>query len=149
MFQFKSFLIQFAVYLIVIAKVVKSDSIQLSNEFHINGTEIHNLNSSNFLFVDDNSSDEATSIYADDDDEDSDFTIIYDKEYGYKKIPLSEMAQSDEIIPAFDAARDVRFELYTPKNLNQPQLLTLDNYTTVEQSYFNWRYNTRILIHGW
>lgn len=80
---------------------------------------------------------------------DSDFTIIYDNRNGYKAVPLSEMLNSDEIILAFDAARDVRFELYTPKNPNQPQLLTLDNYTTVEQSHFNWLHNTRMLIHGW
>lgn len=80
---------------------------------------------------------------------DSDFTIIYDNQNGYKAVPLSEMLNSDEIILAFDAARDVRFELYTPKNPNQPQLLTLDNYTTVEQSHFNWLHNTRMLIHGW
>ena len=81
-------------------------------------------------------------------EDDSDFTIVYDKEDGYRTIPLSEI-QADEIIPAFDAARDVRYELFTPKNPNQPQLLTLGNCTTVQQSHFNWLYPTRILIHGW
>lgn len=56
---------------------------------------------------------------------------------------------ADEVVPDFDVERDVRFELFTPKNPNTPQLLTLGNYTTVKQSNFNWFYNSRILVHGW
>lgn len=161
------FVIQFTVCWIVISQVVKCASTHLSEEFKLNSTEMptsdtlfsNNENFSEFLDIDDKSSDLVTSIddegYEEDDlttlsdDNDSDFTIVYDKRNGYKTIPLSEIPQADEIISAFDAARDVQFELYTPKNPNQPQLLTLDNYTTVEQSHFNWLYNTRMLIHGW
>lgn len=81
-------------------------------------------------------------------EDESDFTIVYDKESGFRKVPLSEI-QGEEVVPAFDVEKDVRFELFTPKNPNEPQLLTLDNHTTVEGSNYNRLYPTRILIHGW
>lgn len=73
---------------------------------------------------------------------DSDFTIVFDKEEGFKRVPLNEI-NFDEVAPAFDIENDVRFELFTPKNPNQPQLLTLDNFATVKKSHFNWWYPTR------
>lgn len=81
-------------------------------------------------------------------DHDSDFTIVFDKEEGFKRVPLSEI-QADEVAPAFDVENGVRFELFTPKNPIEPQLLIPGNYTTVKKSHFNWWYPTRILIHGW
>lgn len=80
--------------------------------------------------------------------DESDYTIVYDKQNGYKKIALSDV-QADEVVPFFDIAQDVRFELFTPKNPTVPQILTLNNYTTVKQSNFNWWHQTRILVHGW
>lgn len=82
------------------------------------------------------------------DDDASDYTLVYDKQNGLKKVPLSDI-QADEVSPYFDVEQDVRFELFTPSNPTQAQLLTLNNYTTVKQSNFNWWYPTRILIHGW
>lgn len=81
-------------------------------------------------------------------EDESDFTIVYDKQEGYKKIALSDI-QADEVVPFFDVAQDVRFELYTLKNPTVPQILTLNNYTTVKHSNFNWWHQTRILVHGW
>lgn len=81
-------------------------------------------------------------------DDKSDYTIVYDSQDGFKKIALGDL-QGDEIVPYFDVDQDVRFELYTPKNPKEPQMLTLNNYTTVKQSNFNWWHQTRILIHGW
>lgn len=78
----------------------------------------------------------------------TDFTLIYDEKEGFKKVPLDEV-QFDEVVSHFDVEKDVRFELFTDKNPSQPQLLMVDNYTTIYQSNFNWRYQTRILIHGW
>lgn len=80
--------------------------------------------------------------------DESDYTLVYDKQNGYKKIALSDI-QADEVVPFFDVTQDVRFELYTPKNPTVPQILTLNNYTTVKQSNFNWWHQTRILVHGW
>lgn len=146
MLQFKWLSTLFAICMVVIPKVTGSNSIELLGESHSNSIEI--------LTLDAYSDNAISSVSFDVEDEssvedDSDFTVIYDEQNGYKVIPLNEMPQADEIISAFDAARDVQFELYTPKNPNQLQLLTLDNLTTLEQSQFNWRYNTRILIHGW
>lgn len=73
---------------------------------------------------------------------DSDFTIVFDKTEGFKRVPLNEI-NFDEVAPAFDIEKDVRFELFTPKNPKEPQLLTLGNFTTVKQSHFNWWYPTR------
>lgn len=149
MLQFGLLLRLFAICMIVMPQVAESNSVQLSEKFHLNNTEIPTFdNNRNLILSNDDKG------YEDEDsaallEDDSDFTVVYDKQNGYKIIPLSEMPQADEINLAFDASRDVQFELYTPKNPNQPQLLTLDNYTTVAQSNFNWRYNTRILIHGW
>lgn len=154
MLQFKLLLTLFAICMVVIPKVIGNNSIQLAEESRSNSTEIPTLDT-HFFDFDDNNIDLILSnddeVYVDEDsvEDDSDFTVVYDKQHGYKIIPLSEMPQADEVIPAFDPARDVQFELYTLQNPNQPQLLTLDNYTTVEQSHFNWRHDTRILIHGW
>lgn len=78
----------------------------------------------------------------------SEYTIVYDKENGYKRIALTDI-QNDEIVPYFNVEQDIRFELFTPKNPAEAQLLKLDNYTTVKSSNFIWWYPTRILIHGW
>lgn len=81
-------------------------------------------------------------------EDESDFTIVYDKKDGYKKVPLTDI-QGEEVVPFFDVQQDVRFELFTPKNPTVPQILTLNNYTTVKQSNFNWWHPTRIMVHGW
>lgn len=73
---------------------------------------------------------------------DSDFTLVFDKEEGFKRVPLNEI-NFDEVAPAFDIEKDVRFELFTPKNPTEPQLLTLGNFTTVKNSHFNWWNPTR------
>lgn len=150
MWQFNSLLL-FAVCSIVLPKAAEGGNVQLHDELHLNSTTYsENEHLSSFFDVGDDNSDLMMSIDEEEyeDEDDSDFTIVYDEKDGYRTIPLSEM-QADEVIPAFDAARDVRFELYTPKNPVQPQLLTLGNYTTVKQSNFNWLHSTRILIHGW
>lgn len=74
--------------------------------------------------------------------DESDYTIVRDNRDGFKKIALSDV-QEDEVVPFFDIEQDVRFELFTRKNPKEPQILTLNNYTTVKQSNFNWWYPTR------
>lgn len=81
-------------------------------------------------------------------EDDFDYTIVYDKKDGYKKVALGDI-QGDEVVPFFDVGQDVRFELFTTKNPTVPQILELNNYTTVKQSNFNWWRPTRILVHGW
>lgn len=56
---------------------------------------------------------------------------------------------NNESAPYFSVEDDIIFELYTRKNPTKPQILTLNNYTSVKESNFNWRLPTRIFIHGW
>ncbi|XP_031623460.1 pancreatic lipase-related protein 2-like [Contarinia nasturtii] len=49
----------------------------------------------------------------------------------------------------FSVENDVIFQLFTQKNPTEPQILELNNDTTVKTSHFDWRNPTRILIHGW
>lgn len=51
--------------------------------------------------------------------------------------------------PYFPIHTAVRFELYTPDNPKQPQLLSHSNETTLHSSNFDPNRPTRILIHGW
>lgn len=74
-------------------------------------------------------------------------TYIHDKEGNLKKVAIDKA--SNESTPYFSVETDVIFELYTRKNPTEPQFLSLNNYTTVRESNFNWRLPTRILIHGW
>lgn len=55
----------------------------------------------------------------------------------------------NETVPFFAANKDTRFELFTSKNPTKPQLLLLDNSTTIENSNFNSQLDTRFFIHGW
>lgn len=67
----------------------------------------------------------------------------------FEKIALSDLPNETTIDSDFVIERDVRFELFTPENPTEPQVLVLDNYATVKTSNFNWWRPTRILIHGW
>lgn len=51
--------------------------------------------------------------------------------------------------PYFLAARDVSFDLYTPKNPTEPQILKMNDFTSVKNSNFDRKLPTRMLIHGW
>lgn len=44
--------------------------------------------------------------------------------------------------------KEVRIELYTSENLNEPQLLEINNKASVETSNYNTKFPTRIFIHG-
>lgn len=44
--------------------------------------------------------------------------------------------------------KDVRIELYTLGNLNEPQLLEINNTNSVETSNYNSKIPTRIFVHG-
>lgn len=49
----------------------------------------------------------------------------------------------------FNVDNDVVFELYTQKNKNEPQILTMRNISSFTTSNFNGSLPTRIYIHGW
>lgn len=53
------------------------------------------------------------------------------------------------IQPYFQLEQDVKFELYSLKNPNKPQILSLDDLNTITTSNFNKNVPTRIFIHGW
>lgn len=80
-------------------------------------------------------------------EDDSNFTIVRTGSGEYQRVALEDV--QNDTSSDFVVERDVRFELFTPKNPTEPQLLTLDDYTSVKSSNFNWWYPTRILIHGW
>lgn len=48
----------------------------------------------------------------------------------------------------FNVRRDVRFDLYTLKNPNEPQHLVIYDINSIIDSNFNCDVPTRILIHG-
>lgn len=47
-----------------------------------------------------------------------------------------------------DVDKDVRIELYTLKNLNEPQLLNVNDKSSIERSNYNSKNPTRIFVHG-
>ncbi|XP_031622980.1 uncharacterized protein LOC116340565 [Contarinia nasturtii] len=49
----------------------------------------------------------------------------------------------------FDAEQEVTFELFTLKNANKLQILSLNNITSITASNFNKKVPTRFFIHGW
>lgn len=58
-------------------------------------------------------------------------------------------AVMSEPFPYFPISVNVLFELFTPLNPDEPQIITHSNETSLRQSNFNPAYPTRILIHGW
>lgn len=56
--------------------------------------------------------------------------------------PISLVPEPPEVIMP-------RFMLYTPKNRNRPDYLSVGDTTALEKSFFNPRSMTRILIHGY
>lgn len=51
--------------------------------------------------------------------------------------------------PYFEVEQEVAFELFTLKNPNKVQILSLNNITSITASNFNKKVPTRIFIHGW
>lgn len=61
---------------------------------------------------------------------------------------VNVQAALDEPQPFFNVEQDVRLELYTLKNQNDPQILQ-PNDGALDQSNFNPQRNIRIVTHGW
>lgn len=51
--------------------------------------------------------------------------------------------------PLFDVNSDVKFDLYTLKNREEPQVLVLGDVESIKSSNFNKSLPTRIYVHGW
>lgn len=51
--------------------------------------------------------------------------------------------------PLFSVESDVQFQLFTPLNPTESQILQLNNLSSVQNSNFNINNPTRVLIHGW
>lgn len=79
--------------------------------------------------------------------DDSDYTWVKDAQGNISRVHNDEAPK--EPTPFFSAKDDVRFELFTPNNPTEPNLLVPDNSTTVKNSNFNPKLPTRILVHGW
>lgn len=84
---------------------------------------------------------------ADDDDADGDYTWIKESSGNISRIHKDQVPNIP--VPIFAAQHDTRFELFTPHNPSEPDLLVLGNSTSVKKSHFNPKYPTRILTHGW
>lgn len=78
--------------------------------------------------------------------DDEKLTYIHDNEGHLQKVEIDKASNESAY---FSVDSDIFFELYTRKNPTKPQILSLNNITTVRKSNFNWRLPTRILIHGW
>lgn len=75
------------------------------------------------------------------------FTYIKDASGNIIRVTIDQAP--NDAVPFFAANKDTRFQLFTLKNPTEPQLLLLDNSTTIEESNFNHNLDTRIFIHGW
>lgn len=53
-----------------------------------------------------------------------------------------------ELIKYFNVSTDVQFHLYTLKNPIIPQILSINNTNSFDESNFNYEVPTRILVHG-
>lgn len=73
--------------------------------------------------------------------------------------PLTELVESvdecvdckeeQEISPNFDAARDVRFLVFTRLNPTAGQEVRMNDIASVQSSNFSPNRPTRVLVHGW
>lgn len=77
-----------------------------------------------------------------------DFTYIRNESGHIIKVTVDQ-APNDTAVPLFAANEDTRFELFTWKNPTQSQLLLLDNSSSIENSNFDSKLDTRVFIHGW
>lgn len=77
-----------------------------------------------------------------------DFTFIRNESGHIIKVAVDQ-APNDTAVPLFTANEDTRFELFTWKNPTQSQLLLLDNSSSIENSNFDSKLDTRVFIHGW
>lgn len=75
------------------------------------------------------------------------FTLFIDGSDQFHKVDNENAGYG--ACPEFSVESDVIFELFTHKNPTEPQILDVNDYTTVKKSNFNWLHPTRILIHGW
>lgn len=67
----------------------------------------------------------------------------------FKSLINSTETSSNTTCTFFSAERDVIFELFTPKNPTEPQILKINDVKSVKNSNFDKKLVTRILIHGW
>lgn len=77
-----------------------------------------------------------------------DFTYIRNESGNIVKVAIDQ-APNDTAIPFFAANKDTHFELFTSKNPTKPQLLLLDNSSSIVNSNFDSKLDTRVFIHGW
>lgn len=79
--------------------------------------------------------------------DDESFTYIKDASGNITKVAIYQAP--NDTVPFFETTKDTRFELFTPINPTEPQLLSLDDPTSIEKSNFNAAYPLRVFIHGW
>lgn len=74
--------------------------------------------------------------------------VFVPNQFGYPiPVNVSEVLASSQ--PYFDVNNDVRFDLYTMKNKDEPQILVLNDIDSIKSSNFNRTLPTRIYVHGW
>lgn len=81
------------------------------------------------------------------DDIEGEYTLIPDENDRPYRVKVEDAMKQE--IPFFNVDNGVVFELYTLSNPNEPQIITLNDVHSLEQSNFNPNVPTRIIIHGW
>lgn len=74
-------------------------------------------------------------------------TYVQDCKGHMYKVDINEVKNVSS--PDFSVENDVFFELYTPENPTEPQILTLNNFDAIFESHFVRSRKTKMFIHGW
>lgn len=61
---------------------------------------------------------------------------------------IKEILCIQNVEKLIDVDNDVQIELYTLNNSNEPQLLAINDTTSIEKSNYNLSIPTRIFVHG-
>lgn len=80
-------------------------------------------------------------------DGDAEWTMVPDEAYNLHLVHTR--SAMTEPVPFFNADDGVLFELYTPENPREAQLLTIGDLERLRASNFDARRRTRIGVHGW
>lgn len=81
------------------------------------------------------------------DDLEGEFALIPDANGRPQRVNVDDAMS--QVIPFFNVERGVVFELYTPSNPEEPDILVLNDVISINRSHFDPNMPTRLVIHGW
>lgn len=79
--------------------------------------------------------------------DDPEWTLIPDENYQMHLV--NTISAKNEPVPFFNAELGTIFELYTPQNPVEMQIIQSGNVLSLASSYFDPSRPTRVVIHGW